>query len=74
MMFRTAELGQSIPKAEFKQKVPVLRRELLETQQRVLKLKKCPVIVVFAGVNGCLLYTSDAADDQGLVLLWVGGG
>jgi len=52
MMFRTAELGQSIPKAEFKQKVPVLRRELLETQQRVLKAKNCPVIVVFAGVNG----------------------
>jgi polyphosphate:AMP phosphotransferase len=52
MMFRTAELGQSISKTEFKQKVPVLRRELLETQQRVLKLKKCPVIVVFAGVNG----------------------
>ena len=52
MMFRTAELGQSIPKAEFKQKEPVLRRELLETQQRVLKLKNCPVIVVFAGVNG----------------------
>ena len=52
MMFRTAELGQSIPKAEFKQKEPVLRRELLETQQRVLKLRKCPVIVVLAGVNG----------------------
>ena len=52
MMFRTAELGQSIPKAEFKQKEPVLRRELLETQQRVLKAKNCPVIVVFAGVNG----------------------
>ena len=52
MMFRTAELGQSIPKAEFKQKEPVLRRELLETQQRVLKLKDCPVIIVFAGVNG----------------------
>jgi len=51
-MFRTAELGQSIPKAEFKQKEPVLRRELLEAQQRVLKLKKCPVIIVFAGVNG----------------------
>ena len=51
-MFRTAELGQSVPKAEFKQKEPVLRRELLEAQQRLLKLKKCPVIVVFAGVNG----------------------
>mgnify|MGYP001813146141 CR=1 FL=1 len=26
------------------------------------------------GLNPCLLYTSDAADDQGLVLLWGGGG
>mgnify|MGYP001816620023 CR=1 FL=1 len=25
-------------------------------------------------INGCLLYTSDAADDQGLVLVSVGGG
>ncbi|MGD8582104.1 MAG: polyphosphate kinase, partial [Gammaproteobacteria bacterium] len=52
MMFRTAELGQSIPKAEFKQKEPVLRRELLEAQQRLLKQKSCPVIIVFAGVDG----------------------
>ena len=52
MMFRTAELGQSIPKSEFKQKEPVLRQELLEAQQRLLKLKKCPVIIIFAGVDG----------------------
>ncbi len=52
MMFRTAELGQRIPKSEFKQKEPVLRQELLEAQQRLLKLKKCPVIIVFAGVDG----------------------
>jgi polyphosphate:AMP phosphotransferase len=52
MMFRTAELGQSIPKAEFKQKEPVLRRELLEAQQRLLKHKSFPVIIVFAGVDG----------------------
>ena len=52
MMFRTAELGQSIPKSEFKQKEPVLRQELLEAQQRLLKLTKCPVIIVFAGVDG----------------------
>jgi len=51
-MFRTAELGQSIPKTEFKQKEPILRRELLEAQRRLLKLKNCPVIIVFAGVNG----------------------
>jgi polyphosphate:AMP phosphotransferase len=52
MMFRTAELGQSIPKSEFKQKEPVLRQELLEAQRRLKKLKKCPVIIVFAGVDG----------------------
>jgi len=51
-MFRTAELGQRIPKAEFKQKVPVLREELLTAQRRVRKLAKFPVIIVFAGVNG----------------------
>jgi polyphosphate:AMP phosphotransferase len=52
MMFRTAELGQRIPKSEFKQKEPVLRQELLDAQQRLLKLKECPVIIVFAGVDG----------------------
>ena len=52
MMFRTAELGQTIAKSEFKQKEPVLRHELLEAQQRLLKLRKCPVIIVFAGVDG----------------------
>ena len=51
-MFRTAELGQKIPKNEFKQKVPLLRRDLLDAQQQLLKLKKFPVIIVFAGVNG----------------------
>ena len=52
MMFRTAELGQKIPKSEFRQKVPVLRQELLDAQRRLLKLGKCPVIIVFAGVDG----------------------
>lgn len=52
MMFRTAELGQSIPKSEFKQKEPVLRQELLDAQRRLRKLKKCPVMIIFAGVDG----------------------
>ncbi len=51
-MFRTAELGQSIPKQEFKEKEPLLRRELLDVQQQLLQLKKFPVIIIFAGVNG----------------------
>jgi len=52
MMFRTAELGQKISKSEFREKVPVLRQELLEAQRKVRKLAKFPVIIVFAGVNG----------------------
>ena len=52
MMFRTAELGQRVPKSEFKQRVPLLRQELLEVQREVLKLGKFPVIIVIAGVNG----------------------
>lgn len=52
MMFRTAELGQRIPKSEFKEKVPLLREELLEVQRNVRHLAKFPVIIVFAGVNG----------------------
>jgi polyphosphate:AMP phosphotransferase len=51
-MFRTAELGQTIPKKEFKEKAPLLRQDLLEVQQQLLQLKRFPVIIVFAGVNG----------------------
>jgi AMP-polyphosphate phosphotransferase len=51
-MFRTAELGQSIPKNEFKEKAPLLRQDLLDVQQQLLQLQKFPVIIVFAGVNG----------------------
>ncbi len=51
-MFRTAELGQTLPKKEFKEKAPLLRQDLLEVQQQLLQLKKFPVIIVFAGVNG----------------------
>ena len=52
MMFRTAELGQKVSKSEFKQIEPVLRQELLIAQRRLRKFKKCPVIIVFAGVDG----------------------
>ena len=52
MMFRTAELGQKVSKSEFKQIEPVLRQELLVAQRRLRKFKKCPVIIIFAGVDG----------------------
>jgi polyphosphate:AMP phosphotransferase len=50
-MFRTAELGQKISKAEYRQKVPALRERLLEAQGR-LREAEFPVIVLFAGVDG----------------------
>ena len=52
MMFRTAELGQKVSKSEFKQIEPVLRQELLVAQRRLRKFQKCPVIIIFAGVDG----------------------
>ena len=51
-MFRTAELGQKIPKSEYKQRVPVLRQELLEVQAKLSQSGDFPVIIVFAGVDG----------------------
>ena len=50
-MFEAAELGRSIPKEQFKAKVPALRIELLD-MQRELTSARFPVIVVFAGVDG----------------------
>ena len=49
-MFETAELGRTIPKAEYKVRVPQLRSELLEMQRR-LTSARFPVIIVFGGVD-----------------------
>lgn len=51
-MFRTAELGQKLPKKEYHQIEPVLRQELLELQRNLLDQAKTSVLVVFAGVDG----------------------
>jgi polyphosphate:AMP phosphotransferase len=50
-MFEAAELGQEIPKVEYKARVPTLRSELLEVQ-RELTTARFPVIVIFGGVDG----------------------
>ena len=52
MMFDTAELGQSVAKREFKERERELRTRLLVLQYRVLELKRFPVLVDFAGVDG----------------------
>jgi polyphosphate:AMP phosphotransferase len=50
-MFEAAELGQEIPKEQYKARVPTLRTELLEVQRKLTEAR-FPVIVVFAGVDG----------------------
>jgi polyphosphate kinase 2 (PPK2 family) len=51
-MFRTAELGQKVSKAEYREREPLLRQELLEVQQQLREASSCPVIILFAGVDG----------------------
>ncbi|MCA1559834.1 MAG: polyphosphate:AMP phosphotransferase [Acidobacteria bacterium] len=50
-MFEAAELGRTIPKEEYKARIPTLRTELLETQRQLINAR-FSVIVVFAGVDG----------------------
>jgi polyphosphate:AMP phosphotransferase len=51
-MFRTAELGQTVPKSEFNQREPLLRQALLEVQANLRIRSRFPVIILFAGVDG----------------------
>ncbi len=50
-MFEAAELGRAMPKAAYKGRVPILRSELLDVQQELVRAR-FPVIIVFAGVDG----------------------
>jgi polyphosphate:AMP phosphotransferase len=51
-VFDTAELGQSLPKAEFKKRELDLRASLLKLQYQALEMARFPVIIDFAGVDG----------------------
>jgi len=51
-MFDTAELGQRVDDADFRQRQETLRRRLLPLQYRCLELARFPVIIDFAGVDG----------------------
>ena len=51
-MFRTAELGQVIPKSEYNEREPMLRQALLEVQANLRASSRFPVIILFAGVDG----------------------
>ncbi|MEM7146702.1 MAG: polyphosphate kinase [Verrucomicrobiota bacterium] len=50
-MFLTAELGRTIPDAEYDKEVPAIREALLTAQQRV-RHAPFPVIILFGGVDG----------------------
>jgi polyphosphate:AMP phosphotransferase len=49
-MFEAAEVGRKLEKEIYKAQVPVLRAELLDAQQQLLRAP-FPVIVLFAGVD-----------------------
>ncbi len=51
-MFRTAELGRTITKADYLSQIPRLRKALVDVQQRLRQNASFPVIVVFGGVDG----------------------
>src|SRR5262245_5927366 len=50
-MFEAAELGRAVPRDVYKARVPVLRSELLDVQQELIRAR-FPVLVLFAGVDG----------------------
>ena len=49
-MFETAELGQTVPRKEYEERVDALRLALIDAQLRVRE-GAFPVIVLFAGVD-----------------------
>ena len=51
-MFRTAELGRTVSKADYKAHALELRQELLQVQQALRESGRFPVVLVFAGVDG----------------------
>ena len=51
-MFRTAELGQAVPKQDFKKRARNLRQRMLEAQIQLSRHKPFSVVIDFAGVDG----------------------
>ncbi len=50
-IFEAAELGLAVPRTEYKEQEPILRKKLLDAQAR-LRDADFPVLVLFGGVDG----------------------
>jgi polyphosphate:AMP phosphotransferase len=50
-MFEAAELGQTVPKKEYKERLAALREQLLEAQAQLMEAD-FPVLLLFGGVDG----------------------
>jgi polyphosphate:AMP phosphotransferase len=51
-MFEAAELGHSLTKEAYDERLPQLREALLDAQYALLEQKKCSVVVLVGGVDG----------------------
>jgi polyphosphate:AMP phosphotransferase len=51
-MFEAAELGRKTSSADYKSRVPTLRKELLDVQSRLREAQRTSVIILFGGVDG----------------------
>lgn len=51
-MFESAEIGHTLSKTEFNQRVPLIRQELLNLQQELREKKSFQVIILIGGVDG----------------------
>ena len=70
-MFQTAELGQHVSRAEYKQRELILRHDLLTLQQRLRSEGKFPVILDFAGVRGAGKGTSTNLLNKWMDARWI---
>jgi len=51
-MFETVELGHVVSKADYKERVPKLREQLLDVQFELAEKKPFPVVLIISGVDG----------------------
>jgi polyphosphate:AMP phosphotransferase len=70
-VFDTAELGQSLSKAEFKKRELDLRASLLKLQYQALEMARFPIIIDFAGVDGAGKGTTMNMLDKWMDPRWV---